>query len=118
MRGASAWLDQLNRVEMKQCLCERLGEANVESIYANGGSAQFVVRQCDENIVKAACTSMVQYIRERTGGEVRVVYGIAPLKDEASYQTAVQMAHFQLRCQRDCGTRPGRALSGGGDGLV
>ena len=104
VRGASAWLDQLNQVEMKQCLCERLGEANVESIYANGGSAQFVVRQCDKNTVKAVCTSMVQYIREQTGGEVRVVYGIAPLEDEASYQAAVQMAHFQLRCQREFAT--------------
>lgn len=104
VRGASAWLDQLNRVEMKQRLCEHLGTEHVEPIYANGGSAQFLVDKCDETTVKMACASMVRYIREQTGGEVRVVYGIAPLKNKESYQEAVQMAHFQLRCQREFAT--------------
>ena len=44
---------------------------------------------------------MVQYIREQTGGEVQMVYGIAPLEDESSYREAVRMAHFQLRCHRE-----------------
>ena len=104
IRGASAWLDRLNRVGMEQCLREYLGRARVEPIYANGGSAQFLVRQCDETKIKKACTSMVQHIRKQTGGEVRIVYGIAPLKDEGTYQAAVRMAHFQLRCQREFAT--------------
>ena len=76
----------------------------MEPIYANGGSAQFLVHGCDEAAVKTACTSMVRYIREQTGGEVQVVYGIAPFEDEASYQESVRMAHFQLRCQREFAT--------------
>ena len=104
IRGASARLDRLNRVGMEQHLGEYPGMARVEPIYANGGSAQFLVHQCDETTAKKACTSMVQHIREQTGGEVRVVYGIAPLKDEGTYQEAVRLAHFQLRCQREFAT--------------
>lgn len=104
VRGASDWLDRLNRVEMERRLCEYLGVEHVEQIYANGGSAQFLVRRCAEGSVKTACKKMVQYIRAQTGGEVQVVYGIAPLKGEASYQAAVQMAHFQLRYHREIAT--------------
>ena len=107
VRGASARLDTLNRFEMQQCLVDRLGVEHVKCIYANGGSAQFLIHKSEEIDVKAACKGMVQRIREQTGGEVGVVYGIAPLKDNASYTDyteAVQMAHFQLRCQREFAT--------------
>lgn len=104
VRGASARLDSLNQIEMERCLCQHLGAKHVERIYANGGSAQFLTHECDETTVKAACTSMVGYIREQTGGEVGVVYGIGPLKDETSYPEAVRMAHFQLRSQREFAT--------------
>ena len=75
----------------------------VEKIYANGGSAQFLVHACNATTVKAACASMVRYIREQTGGEVGVVYGIA-FKDDVPYSEAARMAHFQLRCQREFAT--------------
>ncbi len=104
IRGASTQLDRLNQVEMKQRLHEHLGADHVKLIYANGGSAQFLVHGCAEGSVKTACKKMVQYIRAQTGGEVQVVYGIAPLKDESSYQEAVRMAHFQLRCHREFAT--------------
>ncbi len=104
VRGASARLDQLNRVETERCLADQLGREHVECIYANGGSAQFLIHESDQADVKMACESMVQHIREQSTGEVGVVYGIAPLKDNTSYTDyteAVQMAHFQLRCQRE-----------------
>ena len=106
VRGASARLDHLNRVEMEKCLCDYLTPrgVRVEPIYANGGSAQFVVHECDASTARTACTRMVQYIHEQTGGEVRVVYGIAPIKDEAFYPQAVQMAHFQMRAEREFAT--------------
>lgn len=106
VRGASARLDWLNQVKMERCLREHsdMKAAKVKPIYANGGSAQFLVHGCDETAVRAACASMVQYIRRKTGGEVQVVYGLAPLEDEASYQESVRMAHFQLRCQREFAT--------------
>lgn len=101
VRGASARLDRLNRCEMKRVLSEFPGLSDVNPVYANGGSAQFIVYKCDEITVKTACQSMVRCIRELTGGEVRVVYGIAPLEDEASYRDAVRMAQFRLHCQRE-----------------
>ena len=106
IRGASARLDWLNRSKMEGCLKEHPGMGSVDKIYANGGSAQFLIHSCDATTIKAACESMVRYIREQTGGEVVVVYGIAALEDqdEVSYRDAVRMAHFQLRCQRDFAT--------------
>lgn len=104
VRGASARLDRLNRVEMKNCLTEHPDIAGVKSVYANGGSAQFLVQADDAAKVKTACGSMARYIREQTGGEVGIAYGIAPLTDEASYHKAVRIAHFQLRCQREFAT--------------
>lgn len=100
VRGASARLDRLNRNEMEHALCEHLGAAELETIYANGGSAQFIARGCDAGTVEAACRRMVRSIREQTGGEVRPAYGIAPLAGDGSYRDAVSQAHFQLRCRR------------------
>ncbi len=104
IRGASARLDWLNRSEMEKCLNEYPSIGDVDKIYANGGSAQFLVHRSDATTIKAACESMTRYIREQTGGEVGVVYGIAPFKDDASYSEAARMAHFQLRCQREFAT--------------
>ena len=103
VRGASARLDRLNRNEMEHVLREHLGAAVLETVYANGGSAQFIVRRCDADTVEAACRRMVRSIREQTGGEVRPAYGIAPLADDGSYRNAVSQAHFQLRCRRGFG---------------
>ncbi len=102
VRGASARLDRLNRVEMENCLTEHPGTKNVKKVYANGGSAQFIVQADEVVAVRAACKSMVRHIRGQTGGEVGVVYGIAPLKND--YTEAVRMAHFQLRCEREFAT--------------
>ena len=108
VRGASARLDWLNRVVMKERLRKHpaMAKVKIDPVYANGGSAQFLVHGGHEVAVKTACSSMVRYIREQTGGEVQMVYGIAPLGDEASYsyQESVRMAHFQLRCQREFAT--------------
>lgn len=104
IRGASARLDWLNRSEMERCLKEYPGMERVEKIYANGGSAQFLVHRSDAITIKAACESMTRYIREQTGGEVGIVYGIAPFTDDPSYPEAARMARFQLRCQREFAT--------------
>ena len=105
VRGASARLDTLNRSEMEKCLVNQLGVEHVECIYANGGSAQFLIHKSEQTDVRAACKSMVQHIRKQTAGEVGVVYGIAPLiSDKGAYSDAVRMAHFQLRGQREFAT--------------
>ena len=104
VRGASNRLDTLNQDETEQCLAGQLGSERVKCVYANGGSAQFLIHESEQTDVKMACKSMVQHIREHTGGEVGVVYGIAPFGGETTYREAVRMAHFQLRSQREFGT--------------
>ena len=103
VRGASALLDWLNQEEMERHLCEHPGmdQTRVETVYANGGSAQFLVRGGDEPTIRAACTSLTRHVREQTGGEVRIVYGVAPFQDDVEYRKAVDIAHFQLRGQRE-----------------
>ena len=101
IRGASARLDWLNREEMERVLREHAGTSSVEKIYANGGSAQFLMHHCCETTVEATCRGVVRHVREQTGGEVRPVYGIAPFPDNASYPGAVARAHFRLRCRRE-----------------
>ena len=104
VRGASARLDTLNQSEMEKCLADQLGVDHVERIYANGGSAQFLIHKSEQANVGAACKSMVRHIREQTGGEVGVVYGIAALREDTPYPEAVRRAHFQLRGQREFAT--------------
>ena len=104
VRGASDRLDTLNQRETEGCLVAQLDEKRVECIYANGGSAQFLIHESEQDNVRMACESMVQHIRYHTGGEVGVVYGIAPFGGETTYREAVRMAHFQLRCQREFAT--------------
>lgn len=99
VRGASARLDRLNRVKMEECLARHPDTKKVEKVYANGGSAQFIVQADGIAAVRTACKGMVHHIRGQTGGEVGVVYGIALLKGD--YTEAVRTAHFQLRCQRE-----------------
>ena len=103
VRGASARLDWLNRVEMERLLRECSGGAEVEKLYANGGSAQFLFRECDQIVADTACREMVRNLRQQTGDEVRAVYGIAPLPDGTSYRDAIRLAHFRMRCQREFG---------------
>ena len=103
VRGASALLDWLNQEEMERCLCEHSGmnQAQVETVYANGGSAQFLVHGGDEPTIRTACTSLTKHVRTQTGGEVRMVYGVAPFQGNAEYRRAVDEVYFQLRGQRE-----------------
>ena len=104
IRGASARLDWLNREEMERILHEHSGSHTIRKVYANGGSAQFVVGASDEWTVEIACRAVVRHIRQQTGGEVRTVYGIGALSVEGSYRSAVRSAHFRMRCQREFAT--------------
>ena len=103
VRGASALLDWLNQEEMERCLRDHPGmdQTRVETVYANGGSAQFLVHGGDEPAIRTACTSLTRHVREQTGGEVRMVFGVAPFQDDTEYRRAVDMVHFQLRGQRE-----------------
>ena len=108
IRGASATLDWLNRRRMEVLLrdhiCGATPTATIEKVYANGGSGQFLVRGCIESVVETACRQLVRYMRDKTGGEVRAVYGIAGTALGKPYREAVRKAHFRLRCRREFGS--------------
>ena len=108
VRGASARLDWLNRHEMERVLGDRI--ANVEKIYANGGAAQFVARECSEGAVRSACRKMVRYIREQTGGEVRVAYGIAPFQGEHVVSRGGAPGSFPIAMPSRVRVRPSKCV--------
>jgi len=103
VRGASAILDGLNRQRTEQVLQAQLaaGGAQVEKIYANGGSGQFLVRHCRLAPLRAALDVLARTYREATGGEVRLAAGVAECQSAADYRQAVRLAHFQLRSRRE-----------------
>ncbi len=100
IRGASALLDRLNREDMGRVLKETLG-GEVEPIYANGGSGQFLVHNCDADQARQACEAVLRQFMAETAGQVRPVYGLAPLEDPAGYRSSVAAAHFELRSRRE-----------------
>lgn len=103
VRGASALLDRLNRDDTEEQLerqIKGLG-GRIEKVYANGGAAQFVVQAPDRAAVQQAVDTLAAYYAEQTGGEVRVLAGIAEWPGEQDYQAAVQMAYTELQLRRN-----------------
>ena len=82
IRGASARLDWLNRFEMERCLKEYPGVWGVwRKSTPMEGSAQFLVEASGVPTVREACAQHGFAISaSKRGGEVGVVYGIAPFK--------------------------------------
>ncbi len=103
IRGASANLDRLNRVETQKRLERALPDsAKVTKVYANGGSAQFVVEDADEDGVRRACDAIVSLFMEKTAGDVKPVYGVSSFSEANGYQDAVSNAFLELRARREC----------------
>ncbi|GIW83318.1 MAG: hypothetical protein KatS3mg105_5125 [Gemmatales bacterium] len=106
IRGASANLDRLNRTEMHKVLNRALnGQSCTEVVYANGGSAQFIVDQESESDVRAACERVIELFARDTVADVFPVYGVATWNDDSrdGYRNAVEKAHFELRARREFG---------------
>lgn len=105
VRGASALLDRLNRKETESRLRESVAGAGgrIETVYANGGSGQFLVQGCGLEDVRRAMVALSTYYRQQTSGEVRLAFGIAPLPQQGNYRDAVRTAHFHMRSQREMG---------------
>jgi hypothetical protein len=108
IRGASAILDRLNRNETKEILREQLRRQNADldrTIYANGGTGQFVVEAETDSIVLDALAGLSRHYRAETGGEVRIAFGLAELAEEGGpglpYQEAARAAYDQLRARRE-----------------
>jgi hypothetical protein len=100
IRGASALLDRLNRIETTHYLREALGPG-VRTIRANGGAGQFIVDAPDRERVRQAIDRLSTYYREQTGGEVRPVAGVAEYPESRDYREAVRAAFTELHLRRD-----------------
>lgn len=104
IRGASALLDRLNRVEMEECIQQSV-DGNIEEVYANGGSGQFVIEARERSIIYQAVNALGELYRRKTGGEVRPVAGIAEWPVSGiPYHQALQNAFHELRLWRDLGS--------------
>jgi hypothetical protein len=104
VRGASALLDRLNRHETEAILLESLaaeGGRLERTVYANGGTGQFLVEAHGPESLLGALANLVRAYKKATGGEVRVVYGIAPFDGNDSYPMAARAAYEQLRTRRE-----------------
>lgn len=110
IRGASALLDRLNRIEWESVLRQQLSDVGqsahgpqfVDKVYANGGSAQFLVGADDHIEVEKALQHLSQYCAEQTGHEIQLVWGIGEI-DEGQpdwYRTALLRAFSQMRWKR------------------
>ncbi len=105
IRGASALLDRLNRTETATVLRESLQSGQVHTVFANGGSAQFVVEGVDETAVQRAIAQLSARYHERTGGEVRILVAAVEWPGEAqnTYRRALDNAFWALHLQRNLG---------------
>jgi hypothetical protein len=105
IRGASDLLDSLNRQQTEQHLRGLLTpDERLVSVYANGGSGQFLLDTTDPQRAEAILEPLAQHYREQTGGEARIVWGVAECPDPGSYQEAVGRAYQQLHQKRDSGS--------------
>lgn len=105
IRGASALLDQLNRIDTERQLQQALPEgAGLEKVYANGGTAQFLLHNCEAEQAREACRAVVRRFMEATAGDVQPVFGVAALGAGRPYRSAVNDAFLELRSQRELST--------------
>jgi len=102
IRGASAMLDRLNRIDTHRVLTRNLpSNVSINEVYSNGGSAQFIFQHTNADTVRVACEHVTSHFMHQTAGEVTPVFGVAELSGENDYQWAIQNAHFELRSRRE-----------------
>lgn len=100
IRGASALLDRLNRVQTERILRESLPEHSLRVVYANGGTGQFIIT-ADRNAAERAIAELARLYREGTGDDARIVWGLVPWPESTSYSDASSAAHLQMRTWRE-----------------
>lgn len=93
IRGASGLLDRLNRVEIPELFRERLGEAKVDCVFAGGGAGQFILT-ADREAIASALHAAHGLVCEKSGGGLRLIWGLAPLAGENEYSDALRIAYL------------------------
>ena len=71
-----------------------------DKVFANGGTGQFVLT-AERTDLDAALRKLSRYCRTETGGEGRIVWGIAPFDSDPDYHVAVENAHTEMRLKRE-----------------
>lgn len=106
VRGASALLDRLNRVETETCLRKALEGGEVKKVFANGGTGRFEVSARDEEEVRAAVDKLSAYYRQETGGEVCPIVAVVSLEEAntADYGRTVSLAFAEMKERRNLGS--------------
>lgn len=100
VRGASALLDRLNRVETERILRENLPAGSLTIVYVNGGTGQFVIN-ADRAAGERAIAALARAYREATGDDARIVWGLVSWPESTSYSDASSDAHLQMRTWRE-----------------
>jgi hypothetical protein len=104
IQGASIIVDQLNRRGFEEKLTEHIPANKVAKIYANGGSAQFVVTEVDTGSLEAALEKVNEHVTRKTSGMSSLVWGISPIKE--NFQAAMYEAQINLTLRRDQADQP------------
>jgi hypothetical protein len=102
VRGGSALLDRLNRFGMEDCW-RKASVGNVRTVFANGGTGQFIVTAADRADIEAAVNRLAAFYHQETGGEVHILAGLAEWPEGTDYRQAVQTAYEHLQWQRALG---------------
>ncbi len=102
VRGGSALLDRLNRFGMEECW-RKASVGDVRTVFANGGTGQFIVTEADRADIEAAVNRLAAFYHQETGGEVHILAGLAEWPEGTDYRQAVQTAYEHLQWQRALG---------------
>lgn len=101
VRGASALLDRLNRIETERILRENLpANTQLMVVYANGGTGQFIIH-ADRESVERSVAALARFYRQETGNDSRIIWGLVPWPESTPYSDASTDAHLQMRTWRE-----------------
>lgn len=101
IRGASAVLDHLNRYLTHKCLKEVRGNQQVNKVFANGGSGQFILQGIEQSDLIKAGESLKKLYTDGTKEASHILYGYAPL--DKDYRKSLELAHFHLNNEKEKG---------------
>jgi len=97
--GASVILKGLNENMTEELLKNILGNKNVEKVFANGGSGQFILSNCSEDNVINAGKSLECLYAQETKGRANIIWSYVPLNED--YKKAVKLGHYMMQVKKE-----------------
>jgi len=99
IRGASALLDNLNRIDMPAFIEGRLGGDKVDCVFSGGGGGQFIITADRNDLDRCMMELQALFTRISKGG-VRLLTGVAQLSG-ATYALALEKAFLELTKEKE-----------------